>query len=125
LRALLPGQLGFRTPPAQQRKCFVVRDPEQPAREAGGVVQFGQALVGFQEHFLAHIHGVFTIRDQPEKIVKDTLLPSGNQEVIGLHVPAPRFGDQVWIFDFPEDQLLAPFIETPQGLKKSDQGLLI
>jgi hypothetical protein len=102
-----------------------MRDAEQPSRETGRIVELGQTLIGFQEHFLAHVKCIFTIRDQPEEIVINTLLPSGNKEVIGLHVSPPRFGDQVKIFDLAEDQFVAPFVKTRPGVKKSDRALLI
>ena len=95
-------------------------DTEQPRREAFHVVELRQVLIGFQEHVLAQVERVFTIRDQAQQIVEDTLLPSGHEEVIGLDVSPPRFGDQVAILDLAKDQLLAPFVKTPLGRKKSD-----
>jgi hypothetical protein len=75
-------------------------------------------LIGFQEHVLAEIHGIFAIRDQPQQIIKDALFPPGHQEVIGLDVPAPRFGDQVAIFDLAKDQLSSSVDKDAHGWKK-------
>lgn len=95
-------------------------DPEQPRREARRVIEFPQVLIGFQEHVLAKIKRIFTIRNQPQQIIENALLPAGHEEVITLHISASRFGDQVAIFDLAKDQLLAPFVKTPRRAEKSD-----
>ena len=90
------------------------------AENRAAIVEFRQVLIGFQEHFLADVHGIFAIRNQPQQIIENALLPSGHEEVIRLHVPVPRFGDQVAIFNFAKDQLSAPFVKTPPRQEKSD-----
>ena len=80
-------------------------DAEQPSRETVRIVEFRQILIGFQKHVLAHVEGIFAVRKQPQQVVEDALLPPGHEEVEGLHVSPPRFGDQVAIFNFPEDQI--------------------
>jgi hypothetical protein len=98
---------------------------EQPTRELGGIVEFGQILIRLQKNVLAQIRRVFSVPDQPQQIVENTLLPSGHEEVVGLHISPPGFGDEVAIFNFAKDQLLAPFIKTPRGKKKSKWSVYI
>ena len=119
-RTRSPGSIGispsgFRSP--QQRKRLVMRDPEQPRREPRRIVEFGQVLIRFQKNVLAKIHRIFAIRNQPQQIIEDTLLPSGHEKVIGLHVSLPRFGDQVAIFNLAKDQLSGS-VRKDAGIRK-------
>ena len=43
----------------------------------------------------------FTVLDQPEKIVVDALIPTRNEEVIGLHLPFAGFRNKIAILYFP------------------------
>jgi hypothetical protein len=81
-----------------------VRDAEQPSRELRRVVEFRKILIRLQEHILAEVKCIFTIRNQAQQIIEDTFLPSGNEKVVRLDVPTFCCSDQVAIFDFAKDQ---------------------
>ena len=56
-------------------------------------------------------------------VIEDTLLPTGNQQVVGVDIAIPRFPDQIPVFDFSKDQglgatPLSPIIKTERGGKK-------
>ena len=68
--------------------------------------EFAEVLIGFEEHVLGKIQRILAIPYQPEYVVENTLLPARDEHVIGINVAAARFGDQVAILDFSEDQQL-------------------
>src|SRR5579863_4343248 len=100
-----------------------MRDAEQPGRKARRIVEFREILIRFQEHVLAKVHGIFAMGDQPIQVRKDAPFPARDEQVISLHVASSGFADEVAIFDFPEDQLWTPMLETRGGPKKSDSIL--
>ena len=79
-----------------------------------------KVLIRLEKHVLREVERILGIADQPEGVVVDTLLPPGDQEVISLHIPPPRFHDQVAIFNFAKDQSVAPLVKTQVAPKKSD-----
>src|SRR5947207_2266769 len=95
-------------------------DAKEPSGKPCRIIELRQVLVGFHKHFLANVERILPVRNQPQQVVEDALLPAGYEKVIGLHIPSPGFGDQVAIFNLAEDQLLAPFIKTQVRRKKSD-----
>src|SRR5262249_16990821 len=107
-RGRLAIELTFRLPLPQQRKRFIVRDPEQPTRKLRRIIHLRQILIPLQEDVLTKIQRILPISDQPEQIIEDTLFPSGDKKVISLHIAPSRFSDQVAILNLAKDQRLAP-----------------
>src|SRR5579862_2950526 len=56
---------------------------------------------------------------QAQQVIEHTLLPARHQNVVGVHVPASRFGDQVAVLNLPKYQISAPFPETRSGAEKT------
>src|SRR5215472_2560338 len=94
-------------------------DPKQPGRKLRRIVKLAQVLIGLQKYVLAQIERVLAMRHQPQQIIEDTFLPARDQDVVGVHIPAPRFCDQVAVLNLPKYQISAPFPQTPPRAKKS------
>ena len=95
-----------------------MRNAKQPGAKPVRIVQLRQALLGLQKHFLADIERILAIRNQPQQIIEDALLPTGNKEVIGLYIPFSRLRDQVPIFSLAEDQLIGSVHKDAVVLQK-------
>ena len=79
-------------------------DAVQPRGEPRRVVQFAEILVCLQENVLTQIQSVFAVGHDAQEVIVDTPLPSGNEQVIGLHISPARLTNQVGILDRPKDQ---------------------
>ena len=98
-------------------------DAEQPPGELGRVFEPAKVLIRFEENVLAQVHGVFPLPYELQYVIEDTLLPPGNEQVVGVNIAIPRFPDQIPVFDFAKDQglgatPLSPIIKTPAARKK-------
>src|SRR5579859_240001 len=97
-------RLSLGPPLAERGKGFVVRDAKQPGRKSRRIVELLQVLISLQENILAEVQSVFAIPDDPQQVIVDALFPSGNQEVIRLHISPARLAYQVGVLDRPKDQ---------------------
>jgi hypothetical protein len=87
-----------------QVESGVVGDAKQPRCEPRRIVKLTQVLIGLQENILAEIQRVLAIAHNTQQVIVDALFPSGNQEVIRLHVSPARLAYQVGVFDRPKNQ---------------------
>ena len=97
-----------------------MRDAVQPGRKTPRIVQLTEVLVGFQKNVLRQVQSVFAVAGNSQKIVVDTLLPPGDEEVVSLHVAPGSLTNQVGIFDRPKDQISGSWWLDAVGRKKSD-----
>ena len=95
-----------------------MRNAEQPRREPRAVVEFPEILVSLQKYVLAHIERLFPISYDSQQVIVDALLPSRDQEVIGLDISLARLTDQVGIFDRPKNQCSGSLRNDAAGAEK-------
>jgi hypothetical protein len=81
-----------------------VRDAIKPWRKPPRVVQLTEILVRLQENILTQVQSVFTVADNPQQVIVDTPLPSGNEQVVPLYISPARLTNQVGVFDRSKDQ---------------------
>src|SRR5438128_9350376 len=102
-------RLPFRLSLPKQRIGLVVGDAEEPGGEPARIFQLAEVLIGFEKHVLAQIECVFAVLKDAQKVIKDTLLPSGNEQVERLYISPLGFRNQVGILNRPKDQLSRSF----------------
>jgi hypothetical protein len=79
-------------------------------------------LIGFEKHVLAQVESVFPVPEDAQKVIEDTLLPPGDEEVEALHVAPGCLANQVGIFDRPKDQILWLLVTRRSTPAKSRTG---